>query len=306
MQTKTPPQRCLPALFLSLLVVGSAQGQSGSLHTGHATPGVYGLEASLQPPRGLSYENFTMFYTADSEKDRFGHDSGVSGRVKHLSNHTALTWGGPWLILGATYSARLRVSLASNAPNPRALSAGNDSGGLGDTYLEPLALHWQGEKGTVALRYGFWWNTGDFTPGDATNVGKGFRSNQVSLGLTRYITEDRLWHYSLLARYSIHTKVEDLDVRPGEDVIADWNIGRRVNERLSLGLAGYGVFQTTRDRGADASTDSGYYGTGAVGLICRYSLPDWQGGAHVRLYQEINAYNHTEGQLLVFGVNFRR
>ncbi len=41
-----------------------------------------------------------------------------------------------------------------------------------------------------------------------------------------------------------------------------------------------------------------------MGVIARYSVPDWGGHSYVRLFHEFNTYNHTEGQMLIIGVNF--
>jgi hypothetical protein len=300
------PSRSFWTLLASLFWAGSALGQSdGSLYTGHAIPGFWGMESSVRPPRGLSYENLAVFYAASREKDRNGVTKTGSGEVKHLSNHTTVTWRSPWRILGGTHVARLRMTLVSNAQNPRSLAASNDSGSLGDTYLEPLALYWEGEHGTVHFRYGIWQDTGSFSADSATNVGKGFSSSQATLGTTQYLDEERSLHYSLLVRYSTHSKVSGLNLRPGDEVILDWNIGTNLNERLSMGIGGYGVFQTSRDHGGDANEEIGFYGVGGIGFMGRYTLPDWTGNAYFRLFQELNAYNHTEGILAVVGVDFR-
>jgi len=225
--------------------------------------------------------------------------------VLHISNHTTLTWGSPWKIFGGNYVARLRVSIANGATNPRSLDEGMSGLGLGDTYVEPLALYWPGDKTQLSIRYGAWLDTGSFSLNSDNNPGKGFTSNQFSLGWTYYFTEKRLWHYSLMTRYSFHGKVQGLDVVPGEDFVFDYNIGKHVNERWNLGLAGYMVFQTTKDKGADANDALGFYGTAAVGVIGRYQMPSWGGAAYFRVYQEFNSFNHTEGQLAVVGVNFK-
>lgn len=298
--------RCLFMTATALLLSGLAVGQSDApLHTGHAIPGIYGLESSARPARGLSFDNMTVIYTANTEKDRNGANSATTGSVAHISNHTTLTWLSPWRILGGNYVARATVAVANSAPNPRSLSAGNDGIGLGDIYLEPLSLYWPGEKGIVSFRLGMWTDTGSFSNTSEDNIGKGFGSVQTTLGWTHYISKDHLWHYSIITRYSTNSKVSGLDLRPGDDVVVDWNIGKQVNERWNLGLAGYGVFQTSKDKGADANVALGFYGTGGIGVIGRYALPGWKGAGYVRLFQEFNAYNRTEGQLAVIGVNFR-
>ena len=298
--------RCLRVACASLALVASAGAQSNAaLHTGHAIPGFHGFESSVRPPLGLSFDNVTMFYRADMDTDRHGNDTGTSGSVQHLSNHSTLNWLSPWRIFGANYVARLRVSLANSAPHPRSIDAGNRGFKIGDTYLEPLSLYWLGERGYLSFRYGLWWDTGSFEAGNLNSSGKGFKTHQVSLGFTYYPDVAKRWNLSLLGRYGRHGQVDGLDLRPGDDLVLDWAAGRRLGERWNAGLVGYGVFQTSRDEGADANKGVGYYGNGGIGFGVKYDLPSIAGSAELRAYQEFSSYNHTEGQTGVLGLNFR-
>jgi hypothetical protein len=284
---------------------GALAQSNGALHTGHSIPGFHGFESSVPPPLGLSYQNATVFYNAETELDRLGHDTGKLGSVRHLSNHSTVHWLSPWKMFGANYAAGIRVSMANSAPHPRTLDAGNSGFKTGDTYLEPLALYWHGERGYLSLRYGLWLDTGHFEALKQDNTGKGFRTHQVSLGFTYYPQENRLWNLSVLGRYGRHGPVDGLDLHPGDDIVVDWAAGRKLSKRWNAGLVGYGVFQTSSDKGADANKDAGYYGTAGIGLGGKYSLPSIGGAAELRIYQELNSYNHTEGQTAVLGVNFK-
>lgn len=298
--------RLAPALLASVAVIGEASGQSDApLYTGHAIPGFYGFESCATPPSGVSYQNMVYLYHAVLETDRGGNDTGVNGSVRHLSDHFTLNWGSPWKIFGGIYFARATVSMVNSAPNPRSLDAGNRGFKLGDTYLEPLSLYWPGEKGYTWFSTGFHLDTGDFEAGNNNSSGKGFNTTQVTLGWTYYPYEEQLWHSSLLVRWGQHSKVSGLDVRPGDDIVADWSIGKHLSDRWNVGVVGYGVWQTSRDKGADANRDLGFYGTAALGVGARYELPDWGGHAQVRLYQEFASYNHTQGQALAFELNFK-
>jgi hypothetical protein len=294
---------CLGAALLAL--PAGAFAQTGApLYTGHAIPGIHGLESSSRPARGFSFENLSVYYTASKETDRHGKDTHNSGEVQHLSNHTTTTWLSPWRVFGANFAMSLRLALTNSEPNSRSLKADDGGGILGDVYVEPMALYWPGKKGIVSFRYGYWFDNGDFDWQSNSNAGKGFTSHQFALGWTYYPQKDRKWQYSIMNRFSIHEHVSGLDVRPGDDLVVDWNVGRHLSERLNVGLAGYGVFQTSRDQGADSNQDIGYYGSTALGGIARYSLPDLGGHAYVRLYHEFSTFNHTEGELLIFGLKF--
>lgn len=306
----------MPSIFLTLrraaslglallaLPTGALAQTDAPLYTGHAIPGIHGLESSTRPPRGFSFENLSVYYTASKETTRSGNDTHNPGEVQHLSNHTTATWLSPWRVFGGNFAMSLRLALTNSETNPRSLSSNNGGNIIGDAYVEPVAIYWPGKKGIVSFRYGYWFDNGDFDWQSDTNAGKGFTSHQFSLGWTYYPHEDRLWHYSLMTRYSFHEHVSGLDLRPGDDIIVDWNVGKHLGKRLNVGLAGYGVFQTSRDQGYDSNRDLGYYGAAGLGGIARYSLPNLGGHAYVRLFHEFNTYNHTEGQLLIFGLNF--
>ena len=289
---------------LVLCTKALAQSQE-ALHTGHAIPGVYGFEPSIRPSLGVTYENVLHLYTASLERDRGGNETNRSGSVRHISDHFSATWVSPWKIFGGNYAARATLSMGNSAPHARSLDSGNRGFKLGDTYLEPLALYWPGEHGYVSFRAGMWLDTGDFEAGNQNSSGKGFTTQQLALGITYYPFKDRLVHYSVLLRWGQHGKVDGLDLRPGDDVVLDWSIGKHWTKRWNAGLVGYGVWQTSSDQGSDANNDLGYYGTAAIGLGTRYDLPSWGGYADLRVYQEFNAYNHTEGQAVAFGVNFK-
>lgn len=297
--------RLLPTCLVTVALAGIAFSQADEqLRIGHETPGFFGLEASTIPAWGLSYQTTGIYYTAQKQTNRHGRSDGTRGTLQHASAFGTVTWRSPWKILGGEYVTRLRTSLVANAPNPRGLNAGSDGLDIGDTYAEPMALYWNGEKGVVSLRYGWWFDTGHYAAEDANSSGKGFTSQVTTLAFTYYPHPDRLWNYSLTGRYSTHGKVSDRNVRPGEDIVLDWSIAKRLNPNWNVGLAGYGVFQTKKDRGADAATELGYYGKAALGVAARYSVAEYGNNAFARLYQEFNSFNHTEGTVLVLGLNF--
>jgi hypothetical protein len=292
-------------LLAGLVVVGDCPAQSdGKPYTGHAVPGFFGFEASMKPPLGMSYENIAYMYNATTEKDRNGNNTGVSGSVRHISDHFTATWCSPWNIFGGNYVARATVSMGNSAPNPRSLDAGNRGFKMGDTYLEPLALYWPGEKGWATLSAGYWFDTGDFSADSNNNSGKGFQTWQLAMGFVYWPNEERLWNFSLYTRLGMHSKVDGLNLRPGDDLVTDWAFGKHVTDRWNLGLVGYGIWQTSRDKGSDANEEIGFYGTSAIGLGASYKMPSWGGKVDVRLYQELNVYNHTEGQALILSADF--
>lgn len=260
--------RLLTAGLLAALALASAA--NAQLRTGHAIPGFHGSEFAVAPPLGLSYENATVFYTSSQMTDQNGNETG-SGSISSFSNHNTLTYNTPWLIFGANLALRARIPFVNSEPNAHTTNITSDGIGLGDIYLQPLSLYWEGNRHLFNFGYAYWLDTGQFTPGARDNLGKGFTSHEVSLGMTYYPTAKHDWHMSLLGRYEFHDKLEGADLDPGDDIVIDWSVGKRLNERWNVSAVGYGVWQATRESGADGNVDIGFYGTSSLGV--RRSMP---------------------------------
>jgi len=290
----------LAAALLAIHAPASAQ-----LRTGHAIPGFHGLESSVPPPLGLSYENATVVYYSSLQRDRHGHESStISGDITHVSNHSTLTWGSPWIILGANWVMRVRIPIANSENHPFATSLSTTGFNVGDLLVEPISLYWEGNRYHVHLGYGYWLDTGEFDYASNDNHGKGFASHQATLGVTAYTSSRRDWHISMLARYELHDSIDGADLIPGQNITVDWAVGKHLSERWNAGLVGYGVWQTSSERGEDGNGDQGFYGTAGVGGEVRYAMPDWRGDIRLRAIYEVNAYNRPEGTMLFLGLNF--
>ncbi|MCB9914500.1 MAG: transporter [Planctomycetes bacterium] len=297
------PRATRPALAAAvlLLATGSAHAQ---LRTGHATPGMFGLESAKVPPLGLSYENATVFYAASTMRDRDGNSVGA-GSIRALANHNTLTYVTPWMLLGGNLVLRADVPIVNAAPHPFTTDLASAGLRLGDVYLQPVCMYWESTNHLVTFGYGLYLDTGDFEYASRKNAGKGFSTQEVSLGLTYYPSQRRDWHWSALARYEMHGSIDGADLTPGDDVVVDWGVGKHLNERWNAGLVGYGVWETSFEGGADGNGDVGFYGTAAFGAEVRRAMPSWGGDLVMRGYYEFNSYNHPEGQMLYLGLNVR-
>ncbi len=289
----------LAAALLALQASASAQ-----LRTGHAIPGYYGLESSVPPPLGLSYENATVVYHSGSQRDRHGDSAAIPGEITSVSNHSTLTWKSPWLLLGGNWVMRARVPITNSENNPYSTALSTTGFNIGDILLEPMALYWEGNRHYFHLSYGFWLDSGEFTYERNDGHGKGFTTHQASMGVTAYTSAKRDWHISVLGRYELHGSMQGADLTPGQNVTIDWAVGKHLNERWNAGLVGYAVWQTSSEKGADGNGDQGFYGTAAAGGEVRYALPQWKGDFRARAIMEFNAFNRPEGAMLFLGINF--
>lgn len=286
------------------LALGALSGLGqAQLQTGHSVPGFYGLEVGVVPPLGIHYENSTVIYSASTQTDRDGNSTG-SGSITTLANFNTLTYTSPWLLLGGNLVMRAQVPLATAAPNPYSTAAETAGLGLGDAFLQPISIYWEGKHHLINFGYGYWLDTGSFDAASQDNLGKGFRSHEASLGLTYYPSKKRDWHYSILGRYEVHESMSGKDLTPGDDIVVDWGIGKKLDERWSAGAVGYAVWQTSSEGGSEGNSGSGYYGTAAVGGEVSYLPEGWDGKIIARGYLEFGSFNRPEGQMLFVGLNF--
>ena len=296
--------RSLASLISGLVVLClNAGSASAQLRTGHSIPGFLGLELGSAPAPGLHLENMTLLYSADVQANRNGDDVGVNS-LSALSNQSTLSWSTPWNILGARFVKRAGLPLATTEMNPHTTELGTGSLGLGDIYLQPLSLYWEGERHRVNFGYAYWMDTGSYSASADDNTGKGFDTHEFSLGMTYYPKRWSEWHMSAMTRFEFHGNVDGLDLDPGGDIVLDWSVGKRTSERWNVGLAGYGVWQTSRDSGLDANGNDGFYGTAGVGGEARYSMPQWNGDLVMRGFYEFNAFNRPEGLALFLGLSY--
>ncbi len=295
--------RLRSALACTLPLIALAGEGKAQLQTGHAVPGFYGLEVGVVPPLGVNYENSTVFYSASKQMDRYGDEVG-SGSISTFTNFNSITYTSPWLLLGGNLVMRAEVPITNAAANPSSTAADTAGLGLGDIFLQPFSIYWEGRHHLVKFGYGYWLDTGSFDAAAADNRGKGFRSHEASIGLTYYPSKDRDCHFSVLGRYERHETMSEKDLTPGEDVVIDWGIGKHLNERWNAGAVGYAVWQTSAEGGSDADTTSGYYGTAAVGAGVRYLPEAWDGEVIARGYYEFGSFNRPEGQMVFLGLNF--
>lgn len=292
----------LRLLVLLFAVATLATPSPAQLRTGHAIPGFYGLEVAKVPVLGLSYQNATTFYTSSTQTDRNGN-SAPGGSISVFTNHNTLTYVSPWLLFGGNLVMRASLPLTNAEPNPHTTDITSDGLGLGDVYLQPLSMYWEGHHHLVTFGYAYWLDNGSFSASARNNRGKGFDTHEASLGLTYYPSKERDWHMSILGRYEMHGSMSGADLKPGQDIILDWNVGKHLNPRWNVGLTGYGVWQTSREGGSDGNGDVGFYGTAALGAEARYAMPDWRGDITLRALHEFNSFNRPEGEFVFLGFN---
>jgi hypothetical protein len=233
-----------------LALPGLLNAQSPSF-TGHYVPGVEGIKGGSVPPPGFYVRDYNVFYTSDRINFPSGDEIPVDFNAFVYANVIRGIWVSDAQVLGGNFfmDALLPLQYTSLEVN----SWSDDCFGIGDIYVEPLALSWHGKQWDAALGYSFWAPTGDSEPGTA-KPGKGFWGHMITAGGTYYFDEKKTWAVSLLNRYEFNMENDDTGITPGQTWTLVWGLSKSLKPTIDVGIVGYYQLQTTDDSGTGASS----------------------------------------------------
>ncbi|MGH7679719.1 MAG: SphA family protein [Gemmatimonadaceae bacterium] len=291
------------ALLLGLLVNARAATPQQSL--GHKMLGTVGIDAGVQSPSGLYVGDRFMWYGATKLTDRNGDaipipglDMDAFGNMLGVGFITRLRTTGPYLSFaaGAPY-ARLLLSV----DDPRTVL---DFSGFGDVFVQPAGVGWRGNGYDAVAQYTFYAPTGKFVPKTGGGVGRGFWTHQLAAGGAVFRGENRAQRASALVSYDLNLKKRGIDIRRGNTVQVQGGVGVTVLEMLTVGVAGFAMWQVTDDVGADIPAvlrDLSTRGFG-IGPEIGIVIPALRLQADLRFERELGGRSRPQGQLLTFGI----
>lgn len=284
------------AFILFSLSIANIEAQTLS---GHYGPGLFGLRSSHGFPMGGSYVNVTHSYSAGEMKDNDGGVSTLAKPINVIANINGVIWGKKIEKLKANYNAALIVPLANLAPNPETLELNPDRIGLGDIKIIPLMLAWYFNRLAINTRYAVWAPTGTFKAGSKSNRGKGFWSHNIGLGLTGYLDKAKTWNVSWMNTFEFNNKQKDTDITPASTWVAEWGVGKTLEEKFNLGLIGYTTQQIGDQKGTTLPPVLNKYVVNGVGMEMNYRTENkWV--FITRWYIEYLATNRPEGTVIRF------
>ena len=243
------PQWTAPvAAAATLLACGSASAQQV---VGHKVGGTLGLGAGSQPDPGVYIVDQFVDYAAERLIGPRGNTIPLGLRLDAFSENLGI--GGTFEVprLATYVSASVGVPMARVSLNTQRPEASIDLFGLGDLYVQPLRLGWRAPHLDVVLGYGFYAPTAPHEPGGTDGVGSAQWTHEASLGATITFDQDRIWALSALASYEVNGRKLDADVTRGQNLQIQGGLGAKVRPYLDVGVAAYGFWQATLDRGAD-------------------------------------------------------
>jgi hypothetical protein len=291
--------------LLSCPVMPAWAGITGN----HFTNGGDGIKTATAPPPGTYYRLYNFFYDSNDLMDTSGDELDVDFDVFVYANVHRLIHFPGWKFLGADFFSNIVIPVVYTDLKIGAAGVEDEDWSVADTFVEPIALAWHGERWDAAYGMGFWVPIGPCKCRRPAYPGKDYWTVMLSAGGTVYLDAAKTWSVSALGRYEIHTEKEGEDLRAGDDFHFEWGIGKALPSNWKIGplqfwevgVAGYAQWQVTDDRGDDVTWDKDKHDrVFAAGPEIRCMIPQWKLLVELRCEKEFGAVDRSEGWLTAF------
>ncbi|MBN1845694.1 MAG: transporter [Sedimentisphaerales bacterium] len=299
--------KCKHVLWATLAVLTVVSAFAWAQETGHYPLGVEGLKAGTLPPPGLYSRNYLLYYNANVFRDRSGNNAGLGADIDALVFAPRLIWITNQQILGADYGMDALLPIPYQDVELNRIGLKDNDFCYGDICVEPIDLAWHGERWDLGAAYALWMPTGKYNRPRAganhlANPGKDFWTNMFTFGGTYYLDEEKTLHASALGRYEIHSRKDHTDVKPGQNILVEWGVGKTLAKIWDVGVIGYAQWQLTDDKGSDvADAIQGIHDrVAAIGPEVSVFVPPIKSILSVRAAWEFSAVDRPEGTTVVF------
>jgi len=266
-------------------------------------PGFMATNSGVMPEPGLSYSNTFLDYSFNQVKCPLCGPISSEFNAAAFLDVNLFMWVSKRKILGANPAIAAAVPVLSNSALSLAgLGPIVGSGGLSDTFYQPLALGWHLKRLDATANYMFFAPTGRFTAGATNNTGTGHWTNAPATGETFYLTENKATALSTFLLYEFHTTQGGTNIHPGQTLDLDYSLTQIVplqedqHTLLQFDVSGYGQWQTTNNSGPGVDPKHpGHYIGDAIGIAANIILPVRKSSVGVKLMQEYSNSNTVEG-----------
>ncbi len=268
---------------------------------GHILPGTLGLQAGTQARTGLYFVDRFAGYRADELIGRHGASLPVGLGLDVVSNVFGVAFTYEITPLRTYVGASVAVPVSKVSASTQIPEASTDLFGLGDLFVQPLALGWRSGSADIVAGYAFYAPTGGHEPGGNDGVGAGQWTHELSLGGTLYFDRAHTWALSALASVEFPRRKFDVDVTRGSILQIQGGLGKTIGRFFDVGLASYALWQLADDKGADLPTalrdqrDRAY----GLGPEMGVAIPSIRTRVTVRYEHDFAVRSRPEGQILV-------
>ncbi len=290
------------ALFAALALLSSRVASAQDL--GHKVLGTMGLQAGRQPDTGLYVSDLVVAYKATTLMDRRGAALPIGLDLDALAGMLGVAFA--YEIPNAKTFVNVAVALPAahvelNTSNP---IASIDRFGLSDLFVQPLKLGWRTPRFELVTGYAFYAPTGQSEPGGNDGVGRGQWTHEVSLGGSVAFDAARRIRLSALASLDVNERKLQVDVTRGATLQIQGGLGYTLARVVSVGVAGYALWQVTDDNGSDlpailrGARDTAYGAGPELGVV----IPAIRCSLTLRYEHDFESASRPQGEIFVFGL----
>jgi hypothetical protein len=271
---------------------------------GYKLLGSAGIDAGVQPPSGLAIVSQTLHYDASELRDRQGNVVPIEGLSMKATgsalgvSYTTKPKGAPYL----TFAAGLPLADIHVSSDDPATSL--NGYGFSDMFFQPLKLGWRERRFDVVTAYVLYAPTGHFEPRSGVSPGRGYWTNQFSLGGALFADSTRTHRVSALASYERNTRKRGIDIRRGDMFQIQGGAGAAVKKIAMIGVAGFALWQVTPDKGADIPVKLRGERTRVFGLgpEADLTIPQWKTRVALRAEREFGVTSRPRGHVISLSV----
>jgi len=271
--------------------------------TGHYPLGSEGIKAATLPPPGMYLRMYNSFYTANSLRNGSGKDSGDGLDLDALAIVPRVIWMTDKKIFGADYGMDVLVPFVQTDVELDTPGLKDNEFCYGDMCVEPIDLAWHAERYDIGAAFAVWIPTGKYNKATAdsplrglASPGKDFWTSMFTLGGTYYLDQEKTLSASVLSRYEIHSEKDETDVKPGQNVLIEWGVGKTLAKIWDVGVSGYAQWQLTDDSGSDVDWDKSLHDrVAAIGPEVGVFIPPVKTFVSLRALWEFSAVDRPEG-----------
>lgn len=291
--------------LLGALVLASRPA-AAQQQLGYKLLGSAGIDAGVQPLPGLAVVSQMLHYGASQLRDREGNVVPIDGLgidatgLALGASYTSKTKGAPYLSFAVGLPIA-RVHINSDEP-----AASLNAYGFSDLFVQPVKVGWRQRRSDLVAAYVLYVPTGHFEPRGGAGPGRGYWTHQLSLGGALFADSTRTHRLSALASYERNSRKRGIDIRRGDMVQIQGGAGASVKRIAVIGLAGYGLWQVTPDRGADIpprlrGERSRVF---ALGPEIDVTIPEWRTRVALRVERELGVESRPKGQVIALSVSY--
>lgn len=296
---------CWPVIAVIMVTTGLliASMLSAGAAGNHYTPGTEGVTAATVPPPGFHYRQYNIYVDSDTLTDVDGNELDVGFDLTVFAQAHRFVWISNYKLFGADFGMSTIIPIIGTDFNIDDFGIHDSEIGLGDIFIEPLAIGWHGKRYDIGLGLGITLPTGAFDDLEPASCGNGYISGLLTFGGTYYFDQTKSWSISALSRTLVYGEQEDTDVTPGWEFIVDWGIGKEIPISKGLlvrpGVCGYAYWQMDEDDGPGTDDDKGR--NYAIGIeLNLFWLPPHLYQANLRLLTDFGTEDEAQSDKVIF------